>query len=458
MPSLRSQLKQLNQIVPTPKRQEELRVRLFNQIKFQQFNEKSESALRLTFFEFIGFIFHPWRVAQSFGVVVLGIALIITVGVGTTFGATPGTPLYDFKIVLERVPLVVLSQPAQIEKEVELAQKRQTEMASIIASNDTNLEKSKKIQTVAKHLSRNINSAEKGIEQLSKDNNQKISVAAATSFKEGVRDIKNSLQEATIAVKDSQIDGDASDELNKVATLVNAAEFYTLGILIDSVAVDSTQSPVDKNPEASQDTAQNSANQPSLDVTPEETAANPSSEKQSQDIIKKDQNKASGSISDVNVPAVKSLNQRSQESKPSTEIETQPKTSEKNINSPETANQENKSIKDQIRADLETAIKALEASIAGVPTVQEPETPNQTSDDNVSAQKESATAEKAAPSSPEVILTVEQIIDQEVKNKEEKARKDEIKDMINKARDHISKGAFKEAFDIIQKAQQRASQ
>ena len=184
---------------------------------------------------------------------------------------------------------------------------------------------------------------------------------------------------------------------------------------------------------------------------------------------------------DAGVSGNQDAGKASKEPKPAAATEAQPTATQENKNATEPASADNKAIKDEIYADLEIAIKELEASIADASAskdqessgdgsepapdsvaktvapsanVQEGKTVTAPADKGTGVASGTSAVQKDALREQDVVLNVEQIIDQEVKNREEKERTEAIKKFIGDARERLLRGAFKEAFEIIQKAKQ----
>ncbi|HCA67061.1 MAG TPA: hypothetical protein DEP11_02270 [Candidatus Jacksonbacteria bacterium] len=235
MKNIKQQLAELKNDVPETARFLFLRERLMDKIAFRQFNE-SKTHQYTIFSIFFANLFTPQSVAYA----VVGVFCLLVIAtsahiIPSLYGANPGEPLYNARVAIERMPLIVMSDQNKVVKEASLAKKRQNEVDTILASSAGAEDKSKKVESVVKHLSRNISETSKQINELGKNKNETQKVRDAVSaVKVSVADIKKSIKELNTAVAEGELSEETSEVTQKVSLQITDAEFTTLGILIEA--------------------------------------------------------------------------------------------------------------------------------------------------------------------------------------------------------------------------------
>ncbi len=234
MKNIKQQLAELKNDVPETARFLFLRERLVDKIAFRQFNE-SQTGRYTTFYIFFANLLTPQSVAYA----VVGVFCLLVIGASVniipSYGSNPGEPLYNTRVAIERIPLIVMSDQSKVTKEASLAKKRQNEVDTILASSAGAEDKSKKVESVVKHLSRNITETSKQINELGKNKNETQKVREAVSaVKVSVADIKKSIKELNTAVAQGELSDATSAVTQKVSLQIADAELTTLGILIDA--------------------------------------------------------------------------------------------------------------------------------------------------------------------------------------------------------------------------------
>jgi len=144
MKNIKQQLAELKNDVPETARFLFLRERLMDKIAFRQFNE-SRTHQYTIFSIFFANLFTP----QSAAYAVVGVFCLLVIAtsahiIPSLYGANPGEPLYNARVAIERMPLIVMSDQNKVVKEASLAKKRQNEVDTILASSAGAEDKSKK--------------------------------------------------------------------------------------------------------------------------------------------------------------------------------------------------------------------------------------------------------------------------------------------------------------------------
>jgi hypothetical protein len=481
---LKTQLKRLEQALPSLSIEEGnfIRQRLISRIKFYQFNQKPQNFYYLSFKEFVSFLFHPWRVARSFSVVTLGLILVVTLGIGTAVGANfagPGDALYNLKISLERMPLVlpgpIMSEQAKAAREMELAHNRQNEIDSIIINTKDNKQaKSKKIKAAVVELSRNIEAAKARVEKISQTGEQKIVVQAANTLRENVADIKKSLDKVAKIIKDTEIDGNMSKDIDFAVQQASQAELSTLGVLIGAVSEDSAET-ADGDPEVS-------ISLPTLVQTPEavvgeeadvDRAKKAALEKEVQaqeqvgDQLEQPRQEA---VAEAGTMEDKDVNSHKEEigmlitkpDVPEVDYSVEPLLPDKLEQ--KAAQNTDQTIKDQIVKDLEQAILDLEADLTeqdtGVKQVEPAENleaPEQkeqagSKDQGANQNKEENVGNDSIGN--DVVLNVEEVIAQEILDRQTEQKKLRLQELVDEARKSLEIGDLAASLEAVKQARE----
>ncbi|MBI4359598.1 MAG: hypothetical protein HY564_00700 [Candidatus Jacksonbacteria bacterium] len=413
MQNIKQQLAGLKNDVPKSARFLFFREKLMGKIAFHQFNEQQNSSI--TFYVFVKNFFNPRQMAYS----AVAVFCLIVIGVGArvipSYGANPGGPLYNARVMMERMPLVVLSDQGKVTKEVELAKKRQDEVKEILASGARVSDKSKKIESVVKHLARNVEETQKQISELGKNKNAKQKTrAAAAVAKESVADIKKSLEGVKIAVSAGQLTESANVEAQKVSLQIAYAELTTLGILIDTVeGKDSIKVPVENA-----------------------VKENEPSESEEESVLPQDAAEENESVSNFSAPPT-----------PSAEVSDKTTDKPKEIMMTEVnADQTNEDVfKEEVRHDLEESITALEKAIQDMEAVELEEVSENA--ENTEDIPENSSLNQ------EVVLNVSEIIDKEQGARERAKKISDIKSLLAEAKKELANGSFKSAWEFIKDAQ-----
>lgn len=382
-------------------------------IAFHQFNER-EDRQYLTFYIFVKNFLNPRQMAYS----VVAVFCLMLIGVGAhiipSYGANPGGPLYNARVMVERMPLVVLSDQAKVTKEVELAQKRQDEVEKILASDAQVSDKSNKIKSVVKHLARNVEETKKQMDELGKKNEKQKTRAAASAVKESVALIKKSIEGVKIAVAHGELTESANVEAQKLGLQIADAELSTLGILIDTV-----EEPQTPNPEVIQGETNLNNEQEGIDVEKEKT----DEPTITPDAVGEESKEAIGSeIEIIGEPATES------------EEAALPASAEE---------QREDTFKEEVRHDLEESIAELERAIEKIKTEEDETTITETTE---------AVKEESEEITEEVVLNVSDIIDKEKNARERDKKITDVKNLLAEAKQEALNGAFKTALGFIKDA------
>lgn len=351
---------------------------------------------------------------------IVAVFCLIIIGVGAriipSYGANPGGPLYNARVMVERMPLVVLSDQAKVTKEVELAQKRQDEVEKILASDARVLDKSNKIKIVVKHLARNVEETKKQMGELGKKNEKQKTRAAASAVKESVALIKKSIEGVKIAVAHGELTESASVEATKLGLQIAEAELSTLGILIDTV-VEVPQTP---NPENFHGEMDLNDAQEGIDVEKEKTDESTIAP----DALGEENKEAIGSeIEIIGEPAAES------------EEAVLPASAEE---------QSEDTFKEEVRHDLEESIVAIEQAIEKIETEE--------ADEATVTETQEAATESAEEINEEVVLNISDIIGKEQKAREQDKKITDVKDLLAEAKQEVVSDAFKTAWGLIKDA------
>lgn len=233
MKNIKQQLAELTNDVPKATRVLFFRERLIEKIAFHQFNELRNNQYA-NFYIFVKTLFTPIRAAYAVVGVFCLFLVAASVNLIPSYGANPGEPLYNARVAIERMPLIVLSDQAKLAKEAELAKKRQSEVLEILASDAGAEDKSKKIESVVKHLSKNVAETKKQMRELGENNKGREEAReAASRVKSSVADIKKSLAGVQAAVAEGALASHTGEIAEAVGVEIADAELATLGVLID---------------------------------------------------------------------------------------------------------------------------------------------------------------------------------------------------------------------------------
>jgi len=454
---LKKQLHALEQEIPSLSKEDAsiLEQRLISRIKFYQFSQEKQSFGTLVFNEFFSLVFHPWRLAKTFGTVTAIFLMVVTLSVGSALGASfaggPGEAFYEFKIAVQKMPLVlppaIMSDQKKAEKELELAHNRKEEMEQIIISQENNQQKSKKIQQVAKELSKNIDSAQKRVEKISQnEQEQEQIVKIVNSVKDNVSEIKKSIDEVSKILEQGNIDGLAGQEIKQLSLKASKAELSTLGVLIDIIENRQEQ----KEIELIKEGQERQEAQPSKeDLETNLSTSEPKEEQKDQEENNKEQSEL----------AVQDQNQnQTQEQEQDLAIDANIAEVTPNDQAAVDQTISNKEVKETIIESLEQNILSLEDDLSKATNIkeqtQEPKESVELLETESLNQEPEENQESDLVAEDDVILNVEELLNQEIINKQKEEQKEQLEALVKQSKERLAQDDLKGALKAIQQARE----
>jgi hypothetical protein len=162
---------------------------------------------------------------------VLG-AIILTGGTLTAFGAVkslPGSPLYPVKIKIERVALMISSNKAQVQNE--MTSRRLEELKTVIASQDSAINKKENVETVVANLQQQLLTDKQQFSDKNIATNQETAALSVKEASQRANQVKKAIAEAKESLP-VDIKANLSEKLAEVSAIADKTNLQVLAAMI----------------------------------------------------------------------------------------------------------------------------------------------------------------------------------------------------------------------------------